>query len=217
MDRRQAVKNMAIFIGGALSASTLSVFLDGCTPAEKKPEGLFTASQIDLLNELAETILPATAKSPGAKAAQVGPFMAMMLEDCFPEEVQKVFLAGLEDLEKRSEAKFKSSFISLSPADRTQLLEEVREATIAQQKADGEADKAKAANEPDTSPKQPVKPAAIKDERTARAYFFSTARDLTILGFFTSEIGQTQAYEFIELPGKYEGCVDLKPGQRLRT
>lgn len=217
MDRRQAVKNMAILFGGALSAGTLSVLLDGCTPADKNPAGLFSTKQIDLLNELAETVLPATEKSPGAKAAQVGPFIAMMLEDCFPEEVQKVFMAGLDDLEARSKQQFNKDFMSLSATERTAVLGAVREATIAQQKADAEADKAKAEKEPDTSIKQPVKPAGLKDERTARSYFFATLRDLSILGFFTSEIGQTQAYEYIEIPGRYDGCVDLKPGQRLRT
>jgi hypothetical protein len=41
------------------------------------------------------------------------------------------------------------------------------------------------------------------------------ARDLTLLGYFTSEIGATQAYEYIDIPGRYDGCVDLKPGQRV--
>lgn len=39
-------------------------------------------------------------------------------------------------------------------------------------------------------------------------------RDLTILGYFTSEIGATQQLRYIEVPGKYEGCIDYKPGDR---
>ncbi len=217
MDRRQAVKNMAILIGGAISASTLSVLLDGCTPASKQDGELFSADQIDLLNEIAETILPATEKSPGAKAAQVGPFMAMMITDCFPQEVQTVFMEGLNDVETHSKNLFAKDFRKLNAEERNTILEEIRQATLAQQKADSEADKAKAEKEVDNSPKPAVKHAPLKDERKDRAYFFSTARDLCILGFFTSEIGQTQAYEYNQTPGRYEGCVDLKPGQRLRT
>jgi hypothetical protein len=39
-------------------------------------------------------------------------------------------------------------------------------------------------------------------------------KDLTILGYFTSEIGATQALRFVEVPGKYEPCVDYKNGDR---
>jgi hypothetical protein len=36
-----------------------------------------------------------------------------------------------------------------------------------------------------------------------------------MLGFFTSEIGATKAYEFVEIPGRYDGDVAMKPGQRV--
>lgn len=39
-------------------------------------------------------------------------------------------------------------------------------------------------------------------------------KDLTVLGYFTSEIGATQALNYVEVPGRYDGCIDLKPGDR---
>ena len=39
-------------------------------------------------------------------------------------------------------------------------------------------------------------------------------KDLTVLGYFTSEIGATQALRFEEVPGKYEPCIDYKKGDR---
>jgi hypothetical protein len=39
-------------------------------------------------------------------------------------------------------------------------------------------------------------------------------RDLTVLGYFTSEIGATQQLRYIEVPGRYDGCIDYKPGDR---
>jgi hypothetical protein len=39
-------------------------------------------------------------------------------------------------------------------------------------------------------------------------------RDLTVLGYFTSEIGATQQLRFIEVPGRYDGCIDYTPGER---
>ena len=44
--------------------------------------------------------------------------------------------------------------------------------------------------------------------------FFIIARDLTILGYFSSEIGCTQAREYIAVPGRYDGSADYKPGQK---
>ena len=44
--------------------------------------------------------------------------------------------------------------------------------------------------------------------------FFLLARDLTILGYFSSEIGCTSAREYLPIPGKYDGNVEYKPGQK---
>jgi hypothetical protein len=39
-------------------------------------------------------------------------------------------------------------------------------------------------------------------------------RELTLLGYFSSEIGATQALAYDAVPGGYRGCLDLKPGQK---
>lgn len=39
-------------------------------------------------------------------------------------------------------------------------------------------------------------------------------RDLTLLGYFTSEIGATQALRYIETPGRYDPCIDYKKGDK---
>ncbi len=44
--------------------------------------------------------------------------------------------------------------------------------------------------------------------------FFNTLKSLTLNGYFTSEIGATQALAYIAVPGRFQGCVDLKPGQK---
>jgi hypothetical protein len=43
---------------------------------------------------------------------------------------------------------------------------------------------------------------------------FALLRELTMLGYFTSEIGATQALAYDAVPGGYRGCIDLKPGQK---
>ncbi|HAK76772.1 MAG TPA: twin-arginine translocation pathway signal, partial [Runella sp.] len=39
-------------------------------------------------------------------------------------------------------------------------------------------------------------------------------KELTVTGYFTSEIGATKALEYLPIPGRFEGCVPLKPGQK---
>ncbi len=43
---------------------------------------------------------------------------------------------------------------------------------------------------------------------------FALLRDLTLVGYFTSEVGATEALAYVAVPGRYRGCTDLKPGQK---
>ena len=44
--------------------------------------------------------------------------------------------------------------------------------------------------------------------------FFQRMKELTVTGYFTSEIGATKALEYLPIPGKFQGCVALKAGQK---
>ncbi len=220
MDRREAVKSVAFLIGGALSATTIATLFDSCNEPGKNSSNLFTADQDKLVTEIADIIIPTTSKSPGAKAANVGPFITMMVKDCYPEEAQKAFVKGLEDIEERAKKDFGKSFLEISVKEREQLLRKVREATIASQKTESdelaEAQKMEETKAQQQSAKENItNPMAMKEKPAKKPQFFAIARDLTILGFFTSEIGATQAYEYIAIPGKYDGDYKIKPGQRL--
>lgn len=211
MDRREAVKSVAFLMGGALSATTIGVFLDSCnSPSANKGANLFSAEQDQIITEIADIIIPNT-KTPGAKAAGVGPFIALMIKDCYPENAQKAFVKGLEDIEERSNKDFGKSFLKISVKERQQLLGKVRDETVAAQKAEN------AKSKPENPTKEVLdKPLAAKDKYpTSTPYFFALIRDLTMLGYFSSEIGATQALEYVQIPGRYDGCVDLKPGQRV--
>ncbi|MBP8067508.1 MAG: gluconate 2-dehydrogenase subunit 3 family protein [Pedobacter sp.] len=213
MDRRDAVKSVAFLIGGALSATTIATLFDSCTQPGKNTANLFSADQEKLVAEIADIILPTTAKSPGAKAANVGPFITMMMKDCYPEEAQKAFVKGLEDLEAQAKKEYNKTFMAISVPERISLITKLKDETIAAQKAEKEAqEKAEKPAEVKTSP---VKEAPIRGANKSKPMFYAIARDLTILGFFSSEIGVTKANEFVEYPGRYDGCVDLKPGQKV--
>jgi len=220
MDRREAVKSVAFLIGGALSATTIATLFDSCNEPGKNSANLFTSDQEKLISEIADIIIPTTAKSPGAKAANVGPFISMMIKECYPEEAQKAFVKGLENIETRSKKDFGKSFLEISVKEREQLITKVRDETVAAQKTENDANEKAAKLEMDIERNKPEKeragnPMAVKDPPKTTPQFFAIARDLTMLGYFTSEVGATQAYEYVQIPGRYNGCVDLKPGQKV--
>lgn len=214
MERREAMRNVALLFGGALSASTFSVLFDSCSQPDKKDssKNLFSADQETLITEIADTIIPDTS-TPGAKAAGVGPFIVMMVRECYPEDVQKAFVEGLQEVDKTSEAKFKKSFVSLGAEEKNQVLREIADNTIKTKKDDKaqeRSDAEKNNNYPENKKKITSK-SSVKNDKT---YFFQLMRELTMLGYFTSEIGATKALEYVAIPGRYDGCVDLKPGQK---
>lgn len=212
MDRREAVKSVAFLMGGALSATTIGVFLDGCVkPSANKGANLFSKDQEGMITEIADVIIPTT-KTPGAKAAGVGPWIAMMIKECYPQEAQDAFVKGLEDLDKRANKEFDNSFLKISVKQRGQLLSKLRDETIAAQKAENDK---KASEHKDAQPLAKPIPGQERYADKSTPYFFALIRDLTMLGYFSSEIGATQALEYIAIPGRYDGCVDLKPGQRV--
>jgi hypothetical protein len=50
-------------------------------------------------------------------------------------------------------------------------------------------------------------------QRGAPAHYFRLMKELTLLGYFTSEIGCTQAQRYEETPGRFEPCVPYTPGE----
>jgi hypothetical protein len=47
-----------------------------------------------------------------------------------------------------------------------------------------------------------------------RGSFVRILKDLTLVGFFTSRVGATQVLAYQAVPGGYQGCLDLRPGQK---
>lgn len=184
LNRRDAVIQMATLMGAtALGPRLLAATFDKPTPAAGKPGG-FTAADIALLDEIGDTIIPPT-DVPGAKAVQIGAFMAMMVDDCYEAREQTVFKEGLRALASAYRARFGEDFVAGAPADRTLFL-----------------------NELDRAQKAP----AAKRDRGKAPHYFRLMKELTILGYFTSEIGCTQALRFLEVPGRYDGCAPYKEG-----
>jgi len=121
MNRREALSRVALIMGGTVLGA--EAFLSGCTTGTT---GLkFSQDDISFLNEVAETILPATG-TPGAKEAKVGEFMTVIVNDCYEAKDQTAFMEGMKALQfKDSKAKMGKVFMEASPAERTVFLTEL--------------------------------------------------------------------------------------------
>ena len=85
MNRREALKGVALLTGGALSPSIVSAVLSGITigdSGKKWVQKIVNPEQNDLITVITELIIPET-DTPGAKAAKVNEFIDLMLADWF--------------------------------------------------------------------------------------------------------------------------------------
>ena len=185
MDRREALKRVGVLLGGTLSASTIAGVLGGCQagPAVETfvPQTL-DGGQDALVTVIAELIIPET-DTPGAKAARVNVFIDRMLTDWYKADERAHFLAGLATVDAKAQDAYGKPFLDLTPEEQTELLSAMEEESIAWSEALalGEAD--------------PEKPP-----------FFTTIKQLTLVGYYTSEIGGSQ--ELRDMPiGQYRGDV----------
>jgi hypothetical protein len=189
MTRREALLKMALALGATVAGPRLlaAAFQPGL------PAG-FTPADLALLDEIGDTIIPPT-HVPGAKAAGIGAFIAMMINDCYEADDQAVFKAGLVLLPANYTAKYGEPFLTGQPANRTAFLNELDQ----EQRTH-------------TSRLRKERRDAGLPENGGAPHYFRLMKELTLLGYFTSEIGSTQALRYLEVPGRFDGDVPYKKG-----
>jgi hypothetical protein len=187
LNRREAIRRVSAWLGAAAftGGSGLLAAAEKASMAGGMP-GEFTLEQIALLDEIAETILPAT-KTPGAKAAKTGAFMALMVTDAYSAEEQKIFRDGMGKVEAATREANQVSFMVATSPQRLAIL------TVLDQEQKRVMD-------------------ARKDGKVP-AHYFRMMKELAMLGFFTSEIGCTQVLRYVESPGRFDPCVPYAPGE----
>jgi gluconate 2-dehydrogenase gamma chain len=184
IDRREVLRRAALLLGGALSAPMVPGLLAACE-ARRIPEAAWTPraltpEQAELVATIAEHILPET-DTPGARAVGVHRFIDALLAESYPAPERQRFLAGLADIDAGARRASGRAFLQCATHEQRGMLEQLdREAFAASLPAD--------------EPKVP---------------FFRTMKELTLLGYYTSEIGATRELRHASLPGRFEGCVPL--------
>ena len=119
MNRREAVKTTGVLLSGVLITSTGLTACKGDT--HQLGAGVLSAEDQALVEEIADTLLPTTPDSPGAKAAGVGPVINLLLTDCREPAEQKRVVDGL----KQFRSTVGDHFASMSQADRENWLRRI--------------------------------------------------------------------------------------------
>lgn len=199
MNRRNAITQLSLILGGTLSLPTvqaMSRFQKGNALKNGSAAFVLTGEQRSLLAEVAEQIIPKT-DTPGAIEAGAPAFVEMMLRDCYRQPEQASFLAGMVQLQQQN-------FLSQSNAQQVDTLKQLEVDTKEQMKAY----QAKQTKMGDNEDKEVMK-AQLKG-----LPFWRLMKELTLLGYFTSEKGLNANYEYVPIPGKFE-LIKIKPGQKL--
>ena len=216
INRREAILRMSALLGGVALIGS-GALIAGCRAEKAGPSAAFTPDDIAYLDEIADTILPTTS-TPGAKAAKTGAFMALMVTDTYHDDDEKIFRDGMRKLDDLSKSKNGASFMKATPAQRLALLQELdREQHDFSEKQRAERRKKSDAFINDTkqqnAPEAKINPATEITSEPPKKYF-RMMKQLAVLGYFTSEVGATQALRYVESPGRYDPCLPYTPGQR---
>jgi len=168
LTRRDALK---IAAGAALSVPALftrAMAASATAPAAAaSAPRFFTKEEFALLDELAETIIPADGHSPGARAAKVAGYIDGRLAEAYlpvEADVQQRWRDGLRRVDVLSQEMNGAAFLAASPEKRVAVLTRMA--------------------------------ASEKDPQTAEEKFFRELKATTILGYYTSEIGIHQEMEY---------------------
>jgi len=178
MNRREAVRTTAVFVGGLLLTSNGLVLACAREPEQRLAGRVLTADDQALMEAIADTLLPTTAASPGARAAGAGAEINLLLTDCYEPDEQVRVVNGLKEFRDTCHANYDREFTALTPQQREQLLRAIDATAV-----------------------------------RAKGHYFELVRELAERTYFSSEVGMTRARRWMLEPGKWVGCVPLKPGQ----
>lgn len=186
MNRRELLQQVAWLMGGAVSAPAILGVLNGCTA---KPEAgwkplVLSGPQAELVGVVADLFIPRT-DTPGASDVGVPAFIDTMLKDVYTQEDRDRYLSGLQAFDAAAQSEHGKPFLKLDDTQRLALLRKFHDQEVAAERA------------LDPTPRSPRRP------------FVLMTKELTLLGFFTSQVGATKVLQYEAVPGKYQPCIPI--------
>lgn len=171
-------------MGYAVAGSSLAGVLNGCkadTSTGWKP-AFFSELQLLDIAEIAETILPKT-DTPGAKDVQVERFVDAMLHEFLSSAEQKHFMNGYKAFSTLCKQSTGKTFADCTEQERIAILKQ----------------------------QESVSPAIISSDlfftKSPKPSFYRKLKELSILGYFTSEEIGKNVLSYDPIPQKYIPCL----------
>ena len=139
---------------------------------------------------LVDTIIPPS-DTPGAAEAGVADYIIIIVKDCMTVKSQNIFIDGLKQIETYCHSSFDHGFVECSFSERISVMDHFQKSSW---RLSGVKEK-------------------IREKLFAKP-FFRNLVELTAQGYCTSELGATKGLAYSLIPGKYQGCIPMQPGQR---
>jgi len=136
---------------------------------------------------ISDMIIPAT-ETPGAQAARVNAFIDLILTDWSDTDEKQLFLTGLADLDQHSRDLHGKNFVECSGEQQVELVTEMDTKLAADWKVVDRATR-----------RHPEPPKT----------FFYLMKHLTLVGYYTSDIGAQQELQYEIIPTQHGGCLPV--------
>lgn len=195
MQRRDVLKLLTSAV--ALSAVPLDLILtlQQAHAQASHAGGLRTLNshQNATVTAITELIIPAT-DVPGAKGARMNEFIDLLLTEWFDAPDAKHFLMGLTQVDAESRKSLGADFVSCNPTQQAQRMKQMDDGAMEYVRTQRLA----------AQSQTPLPP----------SNFFYTLKKLTLVGYYTSEIGFEKELGKSIIPAGHEGCAPLQEARR---
>ena len=180
MKRREALKNVSLFVSGTLAIPTGSILLNSCSNPTKELEWnpkYLNNEEAFFLSELANTIIPNT-EFPGALAVGVPLEIETYVFNVYEEENISKFRDGLKKLNdflNNNSSKSSKPFFESNLLEKTKMLNSIQ-----------------------------------KNKNSEIRIIYMSLKSSVITSYFNSEIGATKVLKYngpSVVLGSYKGCV----------
>lgn len=181
INRREALKRAAWLLGGAISAPVAMGFLQGCSSNPGRKAQFFTEEQAELIAQIADIMIPET-DTPGAREAGVPAYIEDQVFVIWEEDDRNYFLKNLSEFEAKAEKDLGQPFIQAGEEERTAYIHKLHDEVFRNGEVDWDAPRP----------------------------FIWQMKELTVTGFFSTEVGMSQVLQYKLVPGRYEGCIPFE-------
>ena len=188
MDRRELLYRASMLLGGAITASAASGVLSGCTTMAPDTmggvkSGFLTPAETATVSALADQIIPRT-DTPGALDVGVPAFIDRMLAGYYTDKERSVIRAGLASIDADANKLRGKPFAQLTSDEQVALMKQYDQAQFDHTRANANV-------------------------QGAPPHHFRLIKELTIIGFCTSEAGATKLMRYEQTPGPFRGDVPV--------